>query len=389
MKRIVGYLLRRLASAALTLLLLSLIAFAMVKVIPGDEAHVAAGVTATPQQVAAMRVYLGLDKPWPVQYLSFLGHALHGDLGTSISSHTSIATGIRQVLPQTIQLVIVALLIMVVIAVPAAIASALRRSRAIGRGGPGRGGRRLGAADLLASPGRPAAAGHRPGAVPHLRRVRPARRPCPRGPACRWSTRCSRAAPPSSASGLYHLILPAPCWRCPSPRSSTGRCAPRSSRCSTASTSTRPGPRACPPRRLIAAPRAAQRRRPGHHHPRRHRRHDDRVRDPGRVRLRAQRNRRLPHQRRQQLRPLRRHRRRARDRRHHRRDQLPGRHHPAGPRPPAPRPGGGEADMALLVPGCRPRGSNLRGRAGRRPVARPDRRSRSSCSRSWWRSSAR
>jgi ABC-type dipeptide/oligopeptide/nickel transport system permease component len=124
-----GHLLRRLASAALTLLLLSLVAFAMVKVIPGDEAHVAAGVTATPQQIAAMRVYLGLDKPWPVQYLTFLGHALHGDLGTSISSHTSIAAGIRQVLPQTLQLVIVSLLIMVVIAVPAAVVSTFRRSR--------------------------------------------------------------------------------------------------------------------------------------------------------------------------------------------------------------------------------------------------------------------
>jgi peptide/nickel transport system permease protein len=130
MKGTVGYLIRRMASAALTLILLSLVAFAMVKVIPGDEAHVAAGVTATPQQVAAMRVYLGLEKPWPVQYLTFLGHALHGDLGTSISSHTSIASGIRQVLPQTLQLVLVSLLIMIVIAVPAAVASGLRRRRA-------------------------------------------------------------------------------------------------------------------------------------------------------------------------------------------------------------------------------------------------------------------
>jgi len=130
MKGIAGYVSRRLASAALTLLLLSLVTFAMVKVIPGDEAHVAAGVTATPQQVAAMRSYLGLDRPWPAQYLTFLWHALHGDLGTSVSSHTSIAAGIGQVLPETIQLAGVGLVIMVAIAVPAAIASALRRRRA-------------------------------------------------------------------------------------------------------------------------------------------------------------------------------------------------------------------------------------------------------------------
>src|ERR1700734_2543288 len=112
MTGIVGYFFRRLASAALTLLLLSLVAFAMVKVIPGDEARVAAGVTATPQQVEAMRVYLGLNKPWPAQYLTFLGHALRGDLGTSISSHTSIAARAQQMLCQTIQLVILGLVIM-------------------------------------------------------------------------------------------------------------------------------------------------------------------------------------------------------------------------------------------------------------------------------------
>jgi ABC-type dipeptide/oligopeptide/nickel transport system permease component len=130
MRGTVRYLVRRVVSAVLTLLLLSLVAFAMVKVIPGDEAHVAAGVSATPQQVAAMRVHLGLDRPWPVQYLTFLRNALHGDLGTSTSSHTSISSGIGQVLPETLQLTLVGLVIMVLIAVPAATASALRRRRA-------------------------------------------------------------------------------------------------------------------------------------------------------------------------------------------------------------------------------------------------------------------
>jgi peptide/nickel transport system permease protein len=113
----------------LTLVLLSLVVFAMVKVIPGDEAHVAAGSTATPAQVAAMRVHLGLDKGWAQQYLTFLGRALHGDLGTSISSHTSIASGIGEVLPETLQLTLVALVLMMLIAVPMATVSAFRRRR--------------------------------------------------------------------------------------------------------------------------------------------------------------------------------------------------------------------------------------------------------------------
>ena len=129
MNRIVRYLLRRLVSAVLTLVLLSLVVFAMVKVIPGDEAHVAAGVTATPEQVTAMRVHLGLDKPLPEQYLAFLGRAVRGDLGTSISSHTSIASGIAEVLPETLQLTLVALVLMILIAVPMATVSAFRRRR--------------------------------------------------------------------------------------------------------------------------------------------------------------------------------------------------------------------------------------------------------------------
>src|SRR3954453_2187888 len=106
---IIRNLLRRLVSALLTLVLLSLVVFAMVKVIPGDEAHVAAGSTATAEQVAAMRVHLGLDESLPRQYLAFLGRAVHGDLGTSVSSHTSIAAGIGDVLPETLQLTLVAL----------------------------------------------------------------------------------------------------------------------------------------------------------------------------------------------------------------------------------------------------------------------------------------
>lgn len=129
MKRILGYIAQRLFTSAVTLVVLTLIIFAMVKVIPGDEAHVAAGVAATPAQVAAMRVHLGLNRAVPLQYLEFLGRLAHGDLGTSITSHNSIARGIAQSLPETIQLVIVAMLIMILIAVPTAIVSALRSNR--------------------------------------------------------------------------------------------------------------------------------------------------------------------------------------------------------------------------------------------------------------------
>ncbi len=122
------FLLRRAVSAVVTLLALTLIVFLMVKSIPGDEAHVAAGENATADQVAAVRADLGLDQPVAVQYLRFLGRLLHGDLGTSTSTHQSIASGIRQVLPQTIELVLLAMVLMVLVVVPLAVVSAVRRS---------------------------------------------------------------------------------------------------------------------------------------------------------------------------------------------------------------------------------------------------------------------
>jgi ABC-type dipeptide/oligopeptide/nickel transport system permease component len=126
---VLGYLARRLFTSVVTLWVLTLIIFVMVKVIPGDEAHVAAGVSATPQQVQAMRIHLGLNRSVPVQYFEFLRRLAHGDLGTSISSHNSIRAGIDQALPQTVELVVVAMLLMVLIAVPMAIFSALRSNK--------------------------------------------------------------------------------------------------------------------------------------------------------------------------------------------------------------------------------------------------------------------
>ena len=125
------YLVRRLSAAVVTVAVLTLITFAMFKVIPGDEAHVAAGVAASPEQIAAMRLRLGLDRPWPVQYWDYLTRLMHGDLGTSISTHAAVSTAIAQALPQTIELVVTAMLIMVIIAVPLAVLSALRHSRGI------------------------------------------------------------------------------------------------------------------------------------------------------------------------------------------------------------------------------------------------------------------
>jgi ABC-type dipeptide/oligopeptide/nickel transport system permease component len=121
---------RRLFLGIGTLLTLATVVFLLLKAIPGDEARVAAGEWATPDQVAAVRVKLGLDRGLPSQYLRFLGRLAHGDLGVSSSTHGSVASAIADQLPSTAEVVIVAVLISVSVAVPLAAFSALRSSGA-------------------------------------------------------------------------------------------------------------------------------------------------------------------------------------------------------------------------------------------------------------------
>jgi peptide/nickel transport system permease protein len=123
------FLSRRVIASIITLFVLAVVVFLMIKAIPGDEAHVAAGESATPQQVAYTRHRLGLDKPIYVQLWRFLDRLVHGDLGTSLASGRSVGAGILEALPQTLELVVLATIMMVTIVVPAATVAALHRDR--------------------------------------------------------------------------------------------------------------------------------------------------------------------------------------------------------------------------------------------------------------------
>lgn len=72
------FILRKAVELLATLLLVSLLTFLAFSVIPGDTARVMLGANATTEQVEALRVELGLDKPLPVRYLSWLGGAFTG-----------------------------------------------------------------------------------------------------------------------------------------------------------------------------------------------------------------------------------------------------------------------------------------------------------------------
>jgi peptide/nickel transport system permease protein len=122
-------LLKRLGATALMLLGAVIGTFLLTHVVPADPAQIAAGLNATPAQVAHVRQELGLDKPLIVQLGIFLADLLHGDLGTSFVSQRDVATDIATFFPATFELVLWAIVIMVVVGVPIGLYSVLGRSR--------------------------------------------------------------------------------------------------------------------------------------------------------------------------------------------------------------------------------------------------------------------
>jgi ABC-type dipeptide/oligopeptide/nickel transport system permease component len=98
------YILKRLVMSALVLLGLSIITFALARVVPSDPAALYVGPRARPEQVEVMTIKLGLNRPLYVQYLYYLRDALHGDLGTSIATKRPVVQEITERLPSSLEL---------------------------------------------------------------------------------------------------------------------------------------------------------------------------------------------------------------------------------------------------------------------------------------------
>ena len=84
------YAIAKLIELLATLLLVSFFTFAAFSIIPGDAAQIMLGPDASPSQVEALRMQLGLDRPVVLQYLSWLGGALTGNLGNSVAYHVPV-----------------------------------------------------------------------------------------------------------------------------------------------------------------------------------------------------------------------------------------------------------------------------------------------------------
>ena len=123
------YLFNRAWQSLVTLFLATVVVFLGVRALPGDPALALAGEDRTPEALAAIRQEYGLDQSLPVQFWHFASNALHGDLGTSIRTGTSVTSMLRTALPVTIELSVLAILLATVLGVGAGVVAAVRRGR--------------------------------------------------------------------------------------------------------------------------------------------------------------------------------------------------------------------------------------------------------------------
>ena len=110
-RTLLRYLAARLALAPLMLWLISSLVFLLLRLAPGDPIDALLGTRAPESARAALRAQLGLDQPLLQQYGSFLGKLLHGDLGASLTNQEPVTEVIRQSLPASLELGVVALLL--------------------------------------------------------------------------------------------------------------------------------------------------------------------------------------------------------------------------------------------------------------------------------------
>jgi peptide/nickel transport system permease protein len=128
---VLGYLLRRAGAVVPILGVVSVVVFSLIHLTPGDPVRIMLREEADPATVATLRHQLGLDQPLPLQYLTWLGRAVQGELGRSIRTNQPVMDAIRQRAPVTLSLAMAALLVALAIGLPAGILAALRRNSVV------------------------------------------------------------------------------------------------------------------------------------------------------------------------------------------------------------------------------------------------------------------
>jgi len=125
-----GYILRRILAVIPVMLLVAVFVFLLLRLTPGDPAAIIAGDMATPAQLERIREAMGLNQPIHVQFITWLGQLLRGDLGTSLISHTPVSGMIADRFGPTLSIALLTILISVVLAVPMGVIAAWKHRSA-------------------------------------------------------------------------------------------------------------------------------------------------------------------------------------------------------------------------------------------------------------------
>lgn len=123
------FIVRRLLGMIPTLLIVSIVIFLFVRMIPGDPARLVAGADASIQDVQAVRMELGLDKPVVTQYINFIGNLAHGDLGKSLKTRQPVSEEIGSRFMATFWLTLASMAWALVVGLIIGVISATKRNK--------------------------------------------------------------------------------------------------------------------------------------------------------------------------------------------------------------------------------------------------------------------
>lgn len=128
MKRFIA---KRIISVIPVLIIVSIVIFSLIHLVPGDPATAMLGDLATEEDIAALRIRMGLDKPLIEQYFIWIGNIFHDDFGMSVVNNETVGSLIISHIRPTISLAIYALVIAAVIAIPLGMIASRKKGSAV------------------------------------------------------------------------------------------------------------------------------------------------------------------------------------------------------------------------------------------------------------------
>ncbi len=130
--RVIRFVVSRLLQSLVALAILSVVVFILART-TGDPLHLILPMSATKEDYAEARRYLGLDRPYIEQYLSFVGKAVTGDFGTSLRARRPVSELIRERLPNSLSLAAFAMTVSLAIAFPLGVLAAVKKGTGLDR----------------------------------------------------------------------------------------------------------------------------------------------------------------------------------------------------------------------------------------------------------------